>query len=499
MVEALQITWYERSLRVRLLTFVTGGAATIVAVVLAYRSPNPSLAGPFAAALVAGVALWMLTSAKTHLTLAALMIYLACVDGVVKLMSNSSTATLGRDMLLYAIVVGVIGKRMLRKQPFTAPPMTGWVIAFLGVIAVQIFNPGDVSMAHSVASTRPHLEFVPLFFFGYSLMQSRERIRGFLILLLVVTSINGLVGVVQFGMTPSQLSSWGPGYAALISGNGSVSGRGFVDSTGQVHVRPTDLGSDMGFGGSMGVLAAPAALALLTLGARRRRTYVALGFLAVGTVLAVITSQARTDIVACVVAVLAYVLLATSSRRALRVLLGIALGLGLSYAAVSVFTAHTSSHLFDRYSSITPGKVLSTSYNYRSGTIAQVPQYMAKFPLGAGIGKAGPAAAQVGGTGAYGLDAESEPTYLLIELGIPGLLVLTAFQLRFLALSLKIRKLGDLELRLLLAGLAAPLFGIFASGFAGITTASVPDSPYLWFASGVMTYWLVTARRQRRA
>lgn len=493
MAEALHIAWYQRGLRRGVASLLMGGLATAAATILAYRSPDPSLAGPFAAAAIAGIAIWMLTTARTHLALALVMLYLGLADGVIKLMTNSSSATLGRDLLLYAIVTGLVIRQMVGKEPFVCPPLTAWIVVFLGVIAVQLFNPGDTSFKHALSSTRPHLEFIPLFFLGYSVMRTTRRLKGFLLILIVIAAINGLVGVVQFGMSPSQLASWGPGYAARIDGTDGVSARGFVDSAGQVSVRPFALGDDQGFGGAVGLLAAPAVLALLSLGGDPRLKF-AVGALSIGVVLAIATSQARVAIIGSVVGILMYMVLATSSRRAFRVLLGMALGVIIGYGAISVLAANTNSHLFSRYSSITPGKVFSTAYNYREATLADVPRYATEFPLGAGIGKAGPAADEAGGTGNYGLDAESEATYLLIELGLPGLLVLTAFQLRFLALSFGIRRMKNLELRLLLAALAAPLFAIFVSGFAGITTSSTPGSPYLWFASGVLSYWLISAR-----
>jgi hypothetical protein len=492
-VEAFRLTWYERSLTIRLVTFLVGAGAILLTIGYEFRSSNPSIVGPFAAALVAGISIWMLTSASTHVTLAVLMLYLGLADGVLKLMSHSSTTTLGRDLLLYAIVLGLIVKRAIRKQPFSSPPLTGWVVAFIAVVAVQLFNPGDVSMSHSVASMRPHLEFVPLFFLGYSVMNTRQRLRGFLLLLLVIGAANGLVGLVQFGMTPGQLASWGPGYAARINGTDGVSARNFSDSSGQAHVRPFGLGDDMGVGGAMGLLALPAAFALLSLPGRPKPK-VAAGALTIGAVLAVVTSQARTDLIAAVLAILVYLVLVTSSRKALRVILGAGVGLLIIYGALTVLTANSSSHLFDRYSSIAPNKALSTAYNYRKGTFALIPTYVADYPLGAGIGKSGPSANSAGGTANYGLDAESEPTYLLLELGIPGLLVFTLFQLRVLALSARIRRIADFELRTLLAGVAGPLFAVFITGLVGISSATSPNGPYIWFTSGVLSYWLIGAK-----
>jgi len=248
----------------------------------------------------------------------------------------------------------------------------------------------------------------------------------------------------------------------------------------------------------MGLLAAPAAFAVLSL-AGNRRLKIAAGVLSVGIALAVVTSQARVAIVGTIVSILAFMLLATSSRRVFRLVGGLAVGLTIAYVAISALTSSTNSHLFDRYSSISPSKVFSTSVDYRSQTLGRaLPNYLVTYPLGAGIGRVGPASNSAGGVGVGGprLNAESEPNYAVLELGIPGLILLVGFQLRLLIMSLKIRWVKDIELRLLLAALAAPLFAMFAMGWVGITTASTPGSPYLWFVGGALAYWLITARQR---
>jgi O-antigen ligase len=497
-VHALSIAWYERGLRQRVTGVIPMALAAVIGIALAYHSPNPSFKGAFAAVGIFAISAWMLTSAKTHVTLALLMVYLAVADGVIKNVSGSPNATLGRDLLLYAIAIGILLKKVHRGEPFDAPPLTGWIVAFVAVVAVQLANPANESFSHSLASVRPHLEFVPLFFLGHSVMRSRRRIKAFLIILVAVCAMNGVAGLVQFSLSPSQLASWGPGYASKIEGTDGLSPRGFVDSSGQSHPRPFALGADEGFGGIMGLLAAPAAFAILSLAGNRRLKIVA-GLLAVGIALAVVTSQARVAIVGAVLSILAFMLLATSSRRLFRLGGGLAIGLTIAYIAISALTSGSNSHLFDRYTSIAPDKVVNTSVSYRSDTFGKsLPKYLANYPLGAGIGKTGPAANSAGGTGGKGLNAESEPNYAVLELGIPGLVLLIGFQLRLLTMSIGIRRLKDIELRLLLAALAAPLFALFAMGWVGITTATTPGSPYLWFVGGVLTYWLITLRQRPR-
>src|SRR5207249_1531654 len=127
----------------------------------------------------------------------------------------------------------------------------------------------NVSLLHTLGGLRPHLEWVPLFFLGYAVMRTTRRLRIFLSLLLVVTTINGAVALVQYELTPEQLSTWGPGYAELLHGTGSLSERVSYRTDDKRRVRPFGLGSDTGFSGSLAIIAAPAAMALIALGRRR--------------------------------------------------------------------------------------------------------------------------------------------------------------------------------------------------------------------------------------
>src|SRR5262249_23009702 len=158
----------------------------------------------------------------------------------------STVATLGRDALLYAIVLGAIARAMMRRTPIPAPPLLIGVLAWLLVCLVQIANPAAVSALHATAAIRQHIEVVPLFFFGYALMRSERPFIGFFALLVVVAAINGIVSLVQSELTPAQLATWGPGFAKLMVGAGKTTARTFVDAHGIAHVRPPALGSDFG-------------------------------------------------------------------------------------------------------------------------------------------------------------------------------------------------------------------------------------------------------------
>lgn len=468
--------------------------ATLAACGLAItvKLPSPSLVSALALSGVLAATAWMLLSERYEWTLAILMLYVGLADGFLKLSTGSSTVTLIRDLMLYAIAVGFLVRMAVRRERVRWPPLSGWVVAWLLVVAVQIANPRDGTLLHSLASVRPHAEWVPLFFLGYLAIRSKARIRAFLLLLVVIAAANGIVGLVQVNISPAQLAGWGPGYAKAINGEGSVSANSFADENGVERNRPFALGGDMGFGGSVGFLAVPAALALLGLGLKPRTRLLVLA-LAAGVVLAVITSEGRVYVIAGVVAVLAFAGLTVTSRAGARTIIGVAVGLAVAYAAISVLLSNSEAGSFERYNSIaSPEQALTTAYDYRAEVLSLVPTYMARFPFGAGIGSSGPAGSFGGGGTRKGLNGESEPTFLLIELGIPGLAVMLGFNLVLIYLSTtKIRRIADRETRVLLTAVAAPLFALFVTWLAGISTATTPGAPYLWLAAGVLSYWLL--------
>jgi hypothetical protein len=136
--------------------------------------------------------------------------------------------------------------------------------------------------------------------------------------------------------------------------------------------------------------------------------------------------------------------------------------------------------------------VFTTTVDYRGGTLALIPDYASRFPLGKGLGQVGPA------TGfatkfdrANAVNGESQFTFLLVELGVAGLLIFGALQVRLLTLATRLRRIGDPRLRLLLAGCIAPMFAVAVSWIAGPVSATSPTAPYFWFTAGILAFWLV--------
>jgi hypothetical protein len=440
--------------------------------------------------LFMAIPLWLATTSRTMWALGLVLLYMGLVDGFVKLHSGSETVTIGRDLLLYAVVAGMA---LRARGPLTLPALGGWVVAWTIVILVQLANPGNQTAVHSIVSLRQHLEFVPLFFVAFVVLRTHRSLQGFFALLLAVAAVNGAVGTYQSSLTPEQLADWGPGYANLLSGDAPRSAEG---PDGEDRVRPPGLGSDMGFAGVLGATALPGGIALL-LTLRRRPLVTALVVLGlVGALMGVLTSHSRSAVIAAAAMVLAMVGLLAIGRQAKQTIIGAFAAAAVCCVAVLAIDSYGSSDPFFRYQSITPTKAIPTLQEERSETWAAIPEYMRELPLGAGIGSVGPAAG-IWDSRPAEWNAESQFTFLIVEAGIPGLVFFLAFQTAlFAAILAGLRRERDRRTAVLLAGVAAPLFGYAVSWLVGVNTTSTPNAPYLWLAAGVISYWLVS-RRQR--
>jgi hypothetical protein len=474
--------------------FVLVSAATVA---LAYTGTSDVLLA-VAAGAVAGVACWMLVSDRLEWTLLVLLGYLGLFDGFLKLRLDRSGVTLLRDVLLYSIILGALARWAVRRESYRWPPYSAWVAAWIGVVAIQLVNSANGGWGHSLSALRPHLEFVPLFFLGYEVLRNERRLRTFFVALAVVAGVNGLVAVYQVQLTSPQLATWGPGYAKLLSGGGNLSPRAFIDSHGVEHPRPPALGGDMGFSGTLGAIAAPGAIALLWWTRRRRRSEFALAvLLAAGVAIAVAVSASRLAVVECSAGILAMGVFALIATRKLSHAIGMAAAAIAVIAIAWVGLSQSGSGIFDRYKSITPNHVVKTAYDYRKDSLKLVPTYAADFPFGAGLGSVGPGRGSTAETaGGKGANGETEFTFLMVELGIAGLLLLFALQLQVLRLSFtRVHRLPAANARLFLAALAAAVFGLFVAWLAGPTTATSPGAPFMWMAVGALAFWLGDHRR----
>jgi hypothetical protein len=377
------------------------------------------------------------------------------------------------------------------------------MIAWTVIVLVEFANPHAGSLAHSLAGARQHLEFVPLFFLAYAFVRTTRALRTFCVLLAVIAAANGVAGWVQFNESPAQFAAWGPGYSERVLGTGAFAGAGrsaAVGANGSA-TRPFGLGSDAGDGGLFAMLALCGILALAAFSRRRRYQLFAVA-MALLAVVAVITSQGRSVVVGSVLTVLAFAALTLKAGNRLKSGSGFAImALAIALVVAAVVSAGGNDGL--RYQGLAPSGIVDTTASARGLSITAIPHNLVTYPFGAGVGTAGPASGSPGAsnlTELGALNAETEFSFLVIETGIPGMVVLTGFLLAILYIGVtRVRDEPDREARVLLSALIAPLVAMFAQFFISALTPSVPLGPYLFVAGGIISYWLVELPRQRRA
>jgi hypothetical protein len=484
--------WRESDVLLSLLAF---GFCVLATFALVREFDGKPLLLPLAFGVALAVGLFCLVSSRYTLTLGALMLFVGLADGYLKLRFGGLAVTALRDALLFAITAGALMRLALDRAQIRWPPLTLLVVAWVAVVLVQLANPANGTLSHSLLSLRSHIEWIPLFFFGYMMMRDKRRIFGFLTILLVITSINGAVSLYQYEAGPQAIAAWGPGYQKVIFGGPQIAGRTFVDASGNQRLRPLGLGSDTGYAGVLAVIAGPAAFVFLMLG-RRRLLQVIGALFAAGVLLAVLTAQVRIAIIGLGIGMIALVALSVASRKIVQAVVALGVVALVGIAVAGAVSDRAGGGIFDRYAIFQSSDAVSSTGGYKRGTLALLPESIVKYPFGEGFGSVGPAASIAGAPAASKTaSGESQWNFLIVDVGVPGVLALLAFQLVVIAGSARaIRRLADLELRLLLSALLAPLIAIGVLWFAAPVTSAPPLATYFWFASGVLAYWCFRRR-----
>ena len=485
----------DRRIRELLLIGLTGLIPAVIALGITVELPNTSLLLVLAVILVALGIVALMVSSRLEVTVALLALYLLLLDGPVKLLIGSHETTAAvPNLLIVAVCAGALMRLVVRRERVVLPQLSGWVLAFVGIVAIEAFNPHTEGILKILAGLRQQLEWIPFFFFGYLLMRSKKRFRQLFLIVGVAALANGAVAAYQTGLTPSQLASWGPGYHQLMypTGSGTGSARAYT-SEGEGRIRPMGLGSDSGFSGGVGLLALSFSLALLAAW-RSRRRWLAVP-LCLGALLAILTSLGRVQVISAGIAVAGFAVLASlAGRRVTRALGAILAVVVLAMPAGALVISTLRPGTFSRYESIAPSK-LGAASGYKEGARSLLQHELVANPFGVGLGTSGPSAG-FGGKSSYvreefhGITSETQYNFLANELGAPGVLMwlaLSVYMILFVARGM--RRVGDGELAIILAGTFAPFIGLFVAGFSGAFTVSAASGPYFWFAIGVAAYW----------
>ncbi|MFI4977193.1 MAG: hypothetical protein ACHQC8_00725 [Solirubrobacterales bacterium] len=441
----------------------------------------------------------LILSSRIEVTVALLGVYLGMLNGPIKLSLGGRELTAAiPNILILAVCLGAVMRIVVRRERVRMPPLSGWVVAFVGIVLIEAFNPNTSGILHILGGFRQQLQWVPFFFFGYVLMRSKKRFRQVFLIVGVAALANGVVSAYQSGLSPAQLASWGQGYHTLIYPT-TGTGRTF-SSEGEGRVRPPALGSEAGAGGGVGVLALPFALALLATASRWRRRWVAV-LLCLGAIVAIATGLGRLQVVGAGIGVIAFAALASVARQRVMRVVGALLAILILTVPTGLFLVSVlRKGTLKRYESISVTSS-STTLHKRNALALVVPVLEAQ-PFGLGLGTEGPVGA-FGGKNASvlgigeGTSPETQFNFIANELGAPGLAVWVALSFYLMALvAFAMRRVRDPDLAIYLAAAFAPFYALFIEGSSGPLSNSASAGPYFWFAIGIAAYWLAGPGRR---
>ncbi len=478
-----------------------GGAAVCVGLTVALASGMLLGHGlsAVAGALFVLLIVWCLAEPRTDRTLAVFALYIGLLDAYLKLSTGIGEFAIIRDVLLWTIAAGALWRAADRGDQLRLPPLGGLVLAFALIVLAGLFNPAAPGLLQGLAGVRGNLEFIPLFFLAYAFLRSKGQLKGLLLILAICASASGIASYVQSTLTPEQFAAWGPGYSDQILGEGQYerAGRTAADATGNRVVRPFGLGTDFGAGAMAAVAGLPALLALLLIGTTRARIF--LIFLAPGILLGVATSGGRGALIAALISLGTFLAFAAVSRKALTGIIVVSVTALASYGVYTELVPNQGTS--ERNKTIAPSRVISSYKENRLGSLLLAPRYVVEAPLGLGVGSVGSAAYNsVLGSDKAGkgfrsnelpLNSETQWNYLLIETGVIGLAIYLVLIGRLLARAATgLRRVSDVELRVSLAALAAPLTTLLVLGFSTTTSLLL-----VWPIAGVFSYWMFGERR----
>ncbi len=418
-----------------------------------------------------------------------LVIVFIWFQGFFKIVSNYHPFIhVGADAVVIALLFKVLFKNMGKRKK--TPPLT-WLFALhFSWIFIMLFNPYSLSLVSSIAGSKVYISMFLLYFFGYYLVNSLKDVKRLFAVFAVLGAVQTVFTIYQGLRGPSSVLSLHPGYSIPLQKMGSYA------------FRPFGL-TNLPGGPSVYIFMVLPFLAYFIYYTRSQwiRLFSILLPPLIGV--ALFMCQIRSAIAKAVIAMVLFIFTMSTgripvslSRRALYLVGAASLCCVTVFAMLSIL-GHSAESYEDNERSLE--RSLSTfdfeaMSNARRGSMGRFLQYASDVPFGAGFSRVGASA------GAF-LDLQkTDPHFpqryffsdnlfilLVIEIGIPGLLIVTAMILSVLYIGFRIWRTEERP-QILGAQMAiyASLMAIALGSYGAEGIVYNPESCFFWLFSGVM-------------
>jgi hypothetical protein len=366
-------------------------------------------------------------------------------------------------------------------------PAQPWAIAVLALVALMILHPMTSSTLAGVAQLALYAAVIAPFFWTPSLVKGPDHLARLMALLLICNGINAVVGVLQV-YDPGR---WMPPEMSRLVTEGSI-GLGAVTYTGpngRLIVRPPGLFDNPGAVAGPGMYAALLGLVfgISSIAMWKRAGAVLLSFAGIA---AIYLSQVRISLIVAILMFATYAGLLTLQARAARAtkfasVAALIVIVSFSFARVlgGESVAMRTATLFEQ----DPVSLYSAS---RGGQLVYTfDDILARFPLGAGLGRWGMIAMYYSGSAdpsAEGLWAEIQLTGWAIDGGVPLLLLYIGALVVTLVTELRVaRSHPNAKVRACASVIFAANFGTSAMIFS-FTPFVTQIGLQFWFLAGAL-------------
>ena len=375
---------------------------------------------------------------------------------------------------------------------------------FIIVCLLQIFNPYTFSYIASFASLKMHIFMIPLFFFGYHYCRSIDQIRQWSIVFAVIGIMMSLVAISQFEKGPDQMKVEMPEYSGMIDSNT------WQDEKGKSFFRPMSTTSNPGGASTWMQCIIPLTIAVCMSRISSKKLKIFLVAVLLICLMTLMISLIKQMFIVTVAGLGLMFLLQFNLRKLGKNLIiviivsGVALG---SYSMAGNVAGNTS--IVKGFLADVVSPVALFKADNRSEMLDLVFQIVETYPLGAGLGRTGPAAVKFSqenlqfqmehgwsywrilhnrGILVPGMmPGENYFLVMISEAGIPGALLITLITVLLLLKGFKAFKaIQDEGLRWYAAGIMGVLFSIFVVFFGGPALVTAPLNLFFWFLGGVL-------------
>lgn len=278
-----------------------------------------------------------------------------------------------------------------RKHPEVRQhPAMRWLLLAISLLFLMVFHPTTNSTTAGLAQVILYLSVMAPVFWAPAMIKDAHRLRRLLLMLLICSGLNSLIGVLQV----HDSATWLPAEFStnILSDEYGLERFVFINAAGESVIRPPGLSDTPGAVCSAGMLAALLG-GVFALGRTEIwKRAVALGFALLGAC-AVYLSQVRTALLIFAGMLLVYVAVIwfvqrETTRKAL-----ISLGIAVCIAGVGFSSAYFigGSVITERVTSLALGSPVVVYYTTGRGEQMEesIKSLLPQYPLGAGLGRWG--------------------------------------------------------------------------------------------------------------